>query len=843
MTSQQPLARWAWVVPAVPALAMTLLLTLEGARMLPVALPGTDPAAWWYPAPGNSLFAVGFLVFWALTLWSLRSALPHRGRRAPSWISATAVLTLLLGGVSYAPCTAGSSVMAYLSWVLGLFGGQVEDTVIGPDAAICTGPYPLALQVARLLGLGTLFIGALTTLAALSARQSDRWRLRWAHDLDLVVGVTEATLALVRALVDERRRLPRRAEWFRATWPERLRSLTPRGSGVAVLHPNADDPRLGEAREAGAIIAIGDPADPVLLRDALLSPRGHVGVRRLFAVGPSQQVNIEVVEAAQQVLAGRVAGGADWVASEVVPRLVAGFDDPREARDWRLAHLDTPGCFVDALTVDGRLARELVNRLAAERVGQLLLVGDSALTIAVLDEVALQRAFRHERATAAGLPPDWSLDEIQVVAPTADRVLGEWLRHRAPGAVHPPGLRVSAATDGWEVAADGLAPDAGPAAAIVTGPPSPEVLAQAMRVARMHPRLLVFCPDVAAQGVVAAGIAGHNPVRYGPTFLQAGGVPEDSWTVLARQQHETYRAQDTSPLDGRAARRPWGQPTDAPGDRLPEFFREDNLRQQRHVLQLVRDWDGPWVPVTSPDAADWLGRPGALAIATEIARREHERWCLLRERHGWRCPGTESPVGETPGQRKLRWERMRLNSNLIDWETGQPRGGASTRPKGEAGAAAEALRRGNVEAVARIVCRLYALGLIPERSTTAGAVFGRTGEVRAIRLDQDRSWTTTTGSVMRGHAGDWLVTGTDGVLRTVAAVEFAQLYRLVAGDRYRRVGTVTARQAVAREAVATLEGEAVAEPGDWVVTDPRGNSWPVPDAEFRTSYRREDSQA
>lgn len=829
--------RWAWTIPLLAALPLTVLLALEGAGLLATVLPGAPRDAWWYPAPGNNLFAILFLATWALTVWLWRFATTRPGPRAPRWIIVSAVLTLLLGSFSYAPCVGGSSLMAYASWVLGLFGGQVEDAVIGPDAAICTGPYPLALQIARLLGLGTLFIGAVGTLAALSQRQLDRLRLRWAADVDLVAGLSDTSISLVRALVDERIRTPRRPDWYQPSGWEKLHSLLPSRSAVAVIHPNADDPLLGEARQAGALVVIGRPSDPVLLREAILEPFGHVALRRLFAVGPSEQANIEVVDVARTILATRV--GADrvgWLAAERVPRLVASFDDPRQARDWRLTQLDAPGCFVDALTTDGRMARELVNRLGEAGCRRLLLVGDTALTVAVLDELAQRRTFAAESAQAAGRPSSWALEEVQLVSPSADRVLGEWTRHRAPGALVPPGLRVSAVAADWEEAADAFAGGGGPAALVIAQGPSPGLIARATRVARMHPRLWVLCPDANAEGV-AAGLPGQNLVRFGPTLLQAGGVPEDSWTVLARQQHETYRAQDTAPPDGRAARRPWGQPTDAPGDRLPEFFREDNLRQQRHVLQLVRDWDGPWVPVTSPDPALWLGRPGALVIATAIARREHERWCLLRERQGWRCPGAESSADETPGQRKLRWERSRLNPNLIDWETGQPRGGGPSRPAEEASASAEALRGGNVAAVARIVCRLYALGLLPGASA---ALFRRVGEVRAVRLDQDHVWTTSTGSLMRGHAGDWLVTGPDGVERTVAGVEFPQLYELVEGDRYRRLGTVTARRASARETVATLEGDAVADPGDWVVTDSRGHSWPVPDAEFRASYEPTD---
>lgn len=118
----------------------------------------------------------------------------------------------------------------------------------------------------------------------------------------------------------------------------------------------------------------------------------------------------------------------------------------------------------------------------------------------------------------------------------------------------------------------------------------------------------------------------------------------------------------------------------------------------------------------------------------------------------------------------------------------------------------------------------------------APGTFSRRGEVRATRLTESRDWTTVTGETLHGAEGDWWVAGADGSVRTVAAAEFPELYEHVADDRYRRLGTVTARQVTVEERVVTLEGEARALPGMWVVTDVRGNSWPVPDDVFRAGY-------
>jgi len=114
--------------------------------------------------------------------------------------------------------------------------------------------------------------------------------------------------------------------------------------------------------------------------------------------------------------------------------------------------------------------------------------------------------------------------------------------------------------------------------------------------------------------------------------------------------------------------------------------------------------------------------------------------------------------------------------------------------------------------------------------------FRRVGEVTARRLDEDHAWVTTHGDQLQGRAGDWVVESPDGGQRTVQHDEFLTLYEPISGDRWRRTGTVMARQASTRETVATLEGPARAEPGDWIVTAPDGSSWPVPAEVFRKSY-------
>jgi hypothetical protein len=51
-----------------------------------------------------------------------------------------------------------------------------------------------------------------------------------------------------------------------------------------------------------------------------------------------------------------------------------------------------------------------------------------------------------------------------------------------------------------------------------------------------------------------------------------------------------------------------------------------------------------------------------------------------------------------------------------------------------------------------------------------------------------------------------------------------------------RTGTYRAGRVTEALVLRTMEGRAVAKPGDWVVEGCRGDRWPVSDAQFRRSY-------
>jgi hypothetical protein len=114
--------------------------------------------------------------------------------------------------------------------------------------------------------------------------------------------------------------------------------------------------------------------------------------------------------------------------------------------------------------------------------------------------------------------------------------------------------------------------------------------------------------------------------------------------------------------------------------------------------------------------------------------------------------------------------------------------------------------------------------------------YRRRGEVTAEQRPTEWTWSTRDGQRMRAEADDWAVIDDAGRERSVAADVFESTYEQVGPHRYRRVGIVLAKRAARQQIIPTLEGDAVAEHGDWIVKGQGGETWPVPADEFEKTY-------
>jgi hypothetical protein len=114
--------------------------------------------------------------------------------------------------------------------------------------------------------------------------------------------------------------------------------------------------------------------------------------------------------------------------------------------------------------------------------------------------------------------------------------------------------------------------------------------------------------------------------------------------------------------------------------------------------------------------------------------------------------------------------------------------------------------------------------------------YRRRGEVTAEQKSRSWTWVTRAGEEMQADTGDWAVIDDKGNERSVAAEVFDSTHDPVGPRRYRRSGTVLARRVTRQEVISTLEGEVVANKGDWVIRGGHGEQWPVPDRQFRDGY-------
>lgn len=667
---------------------------------------------WLLPTEDGALFA---LVFFAVCLSALRTT--ARGwwlaRFRPLQVSVLlAVITAWLGFWSYLPTATTEKKpddpithwVMLGAWVLDLFMG-----VLPESPGKVTGHFAnLAFQIAVFSGLATVTSAAASIILHLLRRQSDRLRAVFDIDIDIVIGVDEQALDLARQLKKERDDLPAFPLWYRVGWWERLKFwCRNRRSSVVVLHNNPQDPRLGEFRALGCRVVVRDSWDDLTL-NKLVFTLGRPALRRMFAVLERPADNRALSTRVASILS-RTSGTRP---GPFVPRIIALVRDPREARALRLDNLNTPGYYMDALSIDELLARDIVTRIAQAGRSTVVLLGDSALTLAILDEIVLRRAFSHEcRSKKNSLVTDeFPISTAILVDPHAKAQVDEWVQHRPPAACRPTEFTPQADTQpDWDTACDtylGVDPDGQErsgcdAAVVVTGTPTAQLTAQALRLSGRHEHTLVFCPDARTSGVEdlpeGADIHGRWVISYGPSLLQNGQVPEDSWVVLARQNHDAFLA-DKEDRD-RAARCEWADASvpefdsrarnrsdrresvvavdDTSHGRLPRFFRDDNLGQQRQLMRMVASGElghPGWVPVTSRDLrtqlegaslTDALLHPKAVSL---IAKAEHERWCRKRVDNGWTWADPAHVLEADKAKRTQEWHRR--SPNMWEWDNG-----------------------------------------------------------------------------------------------------------------------------------------------------------------------------
>ncbi|HUN30879.1 MAG TPA: hypothetical protein VMU95_02580 [Trebonia sp.] len=781
ISCQADWSRNAWLVPAALAVALIGLLCWGAWRY------GYDPRwltdSGWRPVLRTSqnwtiLTAAGLLFTGLGGYWW-----PRRTQRLPIGLIVVVVLVIVaavLGTASYVPCRGQVSTVGVSFWILQMYVGQPPDIYQGTSpAAGCAGPPPLALQLGQIDGLGATLIGAIAVGSMLWRQPIDRLQSRFVKDAIVFSGLSTLTLPLLRRLTEQAR--------------------SPRE--VIVIEPDQDNAALDEARLTNARIVIGDPASPQLLHPIIATWRG-CGLSHLYALRDKVQENDAIIQTAEVILSRY------QPAPDRQPHLVALIDDPRQADHWRGRHSGRSGVwFEDALSPAEATARGLVPRVLRSQPRQLLICGDSTLTLAVLLELARWAWEQAEmlKAAAAGRaltpelprgkdePVPFPLAHVALLDLRAADIRREYLAS-GPAAILESLPPLDARPVRWREellhSLDAMHPaEAKQVAVIITEDPPGSGVHEAGRVARLHPETPVFvlAPDEADRGVA---IFDHL-YPYEPGILVDGEVPEDTWTRVARHWHECYRLSHPLPASHprSKARVPWTE--------LDPFVRKDNILELRSILAATAAFGRQWTPVHLVPAGS------VIELSEEelnrIAISEHTRW-QRRQVAAGRVHEHAVPWPDLPSW--LRTEvREHLRTQLAQLED------------------------------------VGFVPIVPAGGPSGAAVYERVGIVQASKLTAPLVWTTYAGERMQGQAGDWRVVDQAGNVRTVTEEDFQSSHESLGRGRWRRVGRYRAWPVREDVVVRTKEGKATACAGDWIVEAPTGDRWPVRVRQFEMTYR------
>jgi hypothetical protein len=688
------------------------------------------------------------------------------------------VSTLVLGLFGVWHCAAGETpFFAPLAMALALLLGDAP-TFTG----LCANrPLLPAVQVARLFGPLLLVITALGIAATLFRAQLDRLVVRFlARSLVVVVGLSDEALPLVRRLAGD---LPRRT--------------------VLTVLVAAESPLVRLTRQLGARVVVCDPDDARALR-SLVRRKRRFPVQALYLVSADVSANLAWARQFRDL-----ADDDRPTPTEPPPRITARIDDPWQAEYWRRTNAyRTPTgdrarslrWVSDALSVHEVTAALLVGHVQSAPHDRLALVGRSPLALAICAELAQ----RQREGTVLGRQPKPSFAELVLVGPGAAelRAQHEIRQERFGNAAGAAAVAVAPV----EVTEAGLAAllegDSAPAVLFADDRPGPlgADLSPTLLAAR-HPDWTIYAFDSATEGLVPRPIM-ERLYPFGPTLEPPEGAAVDSWERAARVVHQGY-------LDSLGDRRDPARPAHRQWADLPPFYRASNVRLVTATLagaeSVGRTW-GP-IPADRTDAATTAVPPDQLA---EMARLEHDSWRWFYREQGW-----------SYGDR--RDDARRVHDALRPWEQLS----ADYRDR--------ALRN-----VRDALTTLHALGY---RSwTTRGdrtwEPVTRHGEVHVTVLESDWHWQNGSGEWLQGRAGDYQVRDGDGRAWSVDREIFARSYEHLAGNRWRRTGTVFAQPAVPGELVVTLEGPGTAEEGDWVIRGAAGEQWLISAEHFAANYER-----
>jgi voltage-gated potassium channel Kch len=546
-------------------------------------------------------------------------------RVRPAWLSLRwpliGAMALLAAGLGYwgfdlSHATHGRSVADKLYLALQLFNLQ---------SGAVDGGVPWPLQTGRFLAPLVALSAAATAIAAIFRDQLARARVRWfarRHVLICGLGRTGQVLA--------------------STFRERR-------FDVVAIDQDVGNPSIGELRQEGLTVIVGNATDPLLLRTARVDRARYV-----FAVCGNDGVNSQVAIGASEIAGLHRASSATCFVEVLDPDLAAllheelataggggfrlEFFNPAERGATTLLNayppfddsggtpLGPPHIVVVGL---GQMGSMVVLHAAARWASS----SDgtrSRLRVTAVDD----RAGRHVDTLLARHPYLEKVCEIIVTETDVDSA--EFERGRF---LFDPGGRLDAT--GVYVCLDDDA----------------RGLAAALRMHhRMRGRRIPIVVRTKQQGGLAALV---ERIDYGGTnedihvfgLLERTCRPDEilmtTHEILARAIHEEYvrnqAAIGDTPETNRSMR-PW--------DESEEHTRDSNRHQAADIRHKLTEIGCDIEPISDWDAAPFEFSPEELEHLSQI---EHDRWWKDKEAAGWRL----GPVKD---------ERRREHPDMIPWE-------------------------------------------------------------------------------------------------------------------------------------------------------------------------------
>lgn len=497
-------------------------------------------------------------------------------------------------------------------------------------------PLPWQLETARFLAPAVALYTAIEAAVALFDEQVQSSRMRFLTNHVLVCGLGEKGALLAKCLAEG-------------------------GHRVAAVDTDAGNPSVGECRERGIPVIIGDATDPMTQRKVRIARARHV-----VATCGQDGTNAAIAVTAHAQVSGR-SGRTLTAHVHVVDAELCSLMKERE-----IEATGTEGCRMEFFNVYERGARALFSRYPLETAapgsgGQthLLVVGLGRFGRSVVVQAARDwRARRGESGVRlrVSVVDRGAREKVQLLALRYPRI-GE-VCELVPLQMATESVAFAEARFLFDP--DG---DVGVSAVYTCFDDDSRCLATALALfQKLRGTDVPIVVRMNSESGLATLLARDEQGSDRFENLRAFGLLDQACTpelllggtheILGRAIHEEYLRAREAAGDTKAT-----NPSLVPWETLPERLRESSRRQADSIGQKLTRVGCELVPL-----ADWDVDPAPFTPAEVelMAEMEHERWMGELQADGWQlAPGAKSAARKTHPD-LVPWERLPEPERDID---------------------------------------------------------------------------------------------------------------------------------------------------------------------------------